>query len=207
MYNHPGKAAQTSFCKMIFITTQRNQLMIPVSMCIFSAFCNKEKSKVRTRVSLNLQTAHFILKNRFSYKEPCGWNWLFSLASISATGGPNPFMQSPDRQFKYLTQHWKILGFSLKREEKMRVKTYRQYIYDTTFEEKCCNHIEFVQVVKINTCSYDNSSKICSLSWYKIYLFHFILQHSDENKSLRKLLSLIIVDFQMSASLLLSFFI
>lgn len=69
-YNYAVKATETSWLKMIFITTQRNQLMIPVSSCIFSVFCYKEKSKIRTRMNLSLQMACGILKYRFSSKEP-----------------------------------------------------------------------------------------------------------------------------------------
>lgn len=119
IYHYPAKAAQTSFCKMIFITTQRNQLMIPVSSCIFSTLCNKKKPKVRTRVSLNSQTAYVILKNKFSSKKPCCWNWLFSLSrkSLSLVGH---FMQRSDRPFKYLTKRWTIIFFCKDKRKKTR---------------------------------------------------------------------------------------
>lgn len=44
-YNYVVKTTKTSLLKVIFMITQRNQLMIPASSCIFSVFCNEEKSQ------------------------------------------------------------------------------------------------------------------------------------------------------------------
>lgn len=117
MFDYVVKAAQTSFCRIIFITTQRNQLMIPMSSCIFSVLCNKGKSKVRRRVSLNSQIVHSILKNRFSIKDPSCSNWLFSISSTSVTGEPSHFMQRSDCSNVYTSlQHWKVFGFYLEKK-------------------------------------------------------------------------------------------
>lgn len=44
--NYVVKTTKTGLLKVIFMITQRNQLMIPAS-CIFSVFCNEEKSQKR----------------------------------------------------------------------------------------------------------------------------------------------------------------
>lgn len=116
MLGYTLKAAQASFCKIIFIITQGNQLIISVS-CILSVLCNKGKSKVRRTVSLSSQVVHSILKNRFSIKDPSCSNWLFSISAISVTDEPSHFMQRSDCSNVYTSsQHWKVFCFYLKKK-------------------------------------------------------------------------------------------
>lgn len=54
----------------------------------------------------------------------------------------------------------------------MRMKTYRQYIYDTTFEENYCNHIEFElsrlthasMIIVVKYALYPDTKRIFSIS-------------------------------------------
>lgn len=171
---------------MIFITTQRNQLMIPASSCIFSVFWNEEKSKIRTRMNLSLQTAHGISKYRLRSKKPCCRNWLFLQSSVCHWWvQPCHAGLRETTQMSYTTLG--VWGVSLKRrkENKRERKIYRKYACDTTFKG---NEFKICQWITLNFSA--ASMLIHSTYLYnsrKMYLilipniFYLVLQLSDEN--------------------------